>query len=907
MRELILHQLVHGYAHGHALLGGSTQLEREDMDLVARLSDLSGALGPELEISSYLTLYPLPSQKYFAIARTWPDESAPRAGCVLTHTILVPLEAWAIDSAPMRFAAALQIPSRETLPHHNNPIRFIPEGQGRCSAREPLGNSFIQRYFGEGLTPLVWFGALDPESAAWCVIQTMWPSLRARFACCTLSLQPRTLDDRPFDLVFAPLPVFSRFSDFARDHIVDARVSLDTGSTEPWFQAWSNCVFQGNSTEICERVREMSSQLEPYPTAIRRVLFFLELEERAPNSPTAALGALDLLETLTPESHRAQEERRTLAISALRAIEQLSLPLHEALEILYLLCQRLRSSSNISLHGLEEEIRTRVEKLIRTDPEPGIKDVNSLTARHTETAPPLFMLGVADALIPLLEQNPSIASLLIEQSTLGERLIAYRPEVAAALLRSTGPLERDRAILRLVDWCSSEQTPHVRRALRHSLLGEIATSTDAPLVEELLRDLEADDVSQVCDDVESLDVFHCPFLSTLVGKLVGERHPNSVRQWSQTHSWASYQAAVLVAAAYPPSADGYRELFTAETPVPTNSSLLLAAFVQRVYSYSPPRWLLSLLDTDVHLWERLLIGIRNEDVADTVLKLVRGIRRSAVARVPEAEQILGTLRGKGAESIKEHAVRQLLADYLEGSCNIKRLQLWFAESWVIDILTHISASSVRVLLTDQLRISSSSWVRAWEVIANIPAPVAFINSDLAYEIISVLLQSQSQKWTVLTTDSWRQLLSKIAWGDRTQIDLCSQALHYAFEHSQLPLAEVVAETFYPVHTAAMEDRSQRRSWGYWGFTEWDKAKNLRRSLIDSFMRGEWDPAQFALSAREPWLLRKLCKRMLRQWKGLQYLEKAYTRLKSISSPKAQELASTLHQILQNPSISEEWD
>lgn len=905
MRDLILHQLVHGYAHGHALLGGSTQLEREDMDLVARLSDLSGALGPGLEISSYLTLYPLPSQKYFAIARTWPDESAPRAGCVFTHTILVPLEAWAIDSAPIRFAAALRAPSRETLSHHNNPIRFIPEGQGRCSAREPLGDSLIQRYFGEGLTPLVWFGALNPESAAWCVIQAMWPSLRARFACCTLSLQPRTLDDRPFDLVFAPPPMFSRFSEFARDHIVDGRVSLDIGSTEPWFQAWSSCVFHGNSTEICERIRVLSSQLEPYPTAIRRVLFFLELEERAPNSPTAALGALDLLETLAPSSPRAQEEKRALAVSALRAIEQL--PLHEALELLYLLCQRLKSSSYTSLHVLEEEIRAHVQQLIKTDPEPGIKDVNSLTARHAETAPSLFMLGVADALMTLLEQNSSIASLLIEQSTLGERLIAYRPEIAAALLRSAGTFDRDRVILRLVGWCSAEQAPDVRTALRHSLLREVATSADAPLVEELLRDLEPDDVPQVCDDVERLDVFRCPLLSALVGKLVGERHANSVRQWSRTHSWTSYQAAVLIAAGYPPTADGFRELFTAETPISTNSSLLLAAFIQRVYSYSPPRWLLPLLETDLLLWERLLTGMRDEEVADTVSKLVRGLRRSAIARVPDAGRILGNLRGKGADCIQEHAVRQLLADHFEGFCDIRRLQLWFAESWVIDVLTNISASTVRVLLTDQLRISSSSWMRGWEVVATIPAAVAFNNSDLAYEIISVLLQSQSQKWTASTTDSWRQLLSKIAWGDRPQIELCSQALHYSFEHSRLPLAEVVAETFYPVHTAAMEDRSQRRTWDLWGFTEWDKAKNLRRSLIDSFMRGEWDPAQFALSAREPWLLRKLSKRVLRQWRGLQYLEKAYTRLKTIPSPKAQELATSLHQILQSPNISEEWD
>ena len=39
----------------------------------------------------------------------------------------------------------------------------------------------------------------------------------------------------------------------------------------------------------------------------------------------------------------------------------------------------------------------------------------------------------------------------------------------------------------------------------------------------------------------------------------------------------------------------------------------------------------------------------------------------------------------------------------------------------------------------------------------------------------------------------------------------------------------------------------------------------------------------------------------------QYLESAYTGLKKLSNPRAQELASVLHQIVQNPEVSEEWD
>ena len=269
MSDLDVHQLVHGYDHGHSLLAASTTLAREDLDLVGRLSDLSGTLGTDLEVAPYLTLYPLPSQKFFAVARTWLDDSAPRSGCVLTHTILVPFSAWATEESPSRFSAVLRRPTRERLADFSVPPTSVPKFTAKIATVEPFGDYFVQRYFGEGLAPIAWFEALDAEATAWCVIRALWPSLRARFACCTLALQPRTLGDRPFDLVFAPSAVFSRFGEFARDHFVDGGAVSNTGdSPESWFRSWSKCVFEGDPCETCRRARLLSSELEPYPTAI---------------------------------------------------------------------------------------------------------------------------------------------------------------------------------------------------------------------------------------------------------------------------------------------------------------------------------------------------------------------------------------------------------------------------------------------------------------------------------------------------------------------------------------------------------------------------------------------------------------------------------------------------------------
>jgi len=906
MSTQILHQLVHGYSHGHSLLAGSTQLERGDMDLVARLSDLSGTLGPELEIAPYLSLYPLPSKRFFALARTWADELAPRTGCVLTHTILIPLKDWAEDDYPIRFARYLRAPRRDSVAEYEVPIQSIPDTERTCAPNEPLAISFVQRYFGEGLTPLVWFGALEPELVAWCVVQILWPSLRARFACCTLALQPRTLDERPFDLLFAPLPTFSRFSDFSRDHIVDSRSPSGDGATEPWFQSLSGCVFEASNIALTQRIRALSADLDPYPTAIRRVFFYLELEERVSTSPTAALGALDLLETLAPQPFGAQQEKRSLALTTLRAIERLH-P-HEALELLYLLCQRLQGPSFASHHALQEEAQELVQQLVKADPEHSIRQANLLAARHPGAAPRSFILGVGDALLTLLTDHVLLGSTLVTQDTLGERLIIHRPEVAVALLRAGGSGDRKRVISALVAWCrADDQVIDARSALRRILLPEIAKSTDAPLVEELLRDLDPDDVPEICSAVERVDAFRFRPLSELVARFVGERHPSSVQKWCRTHSWHTYQIAALITAGYPPTAEGLHELLTAEITNVTNRPLLLSAFIERVSEYSPPAWLVSLLETDSRLWELLLEGAGDSEVADVVLRLVRDLRRSAMARASEAERTLERFPGKNASNVHEHAVRQLLADQLEGFCDLEKLQRWFAEPWVVETLVHASAGSFRTIVTDHLIRSETAWLRAWEVIESMPELVAFKNTALLQEVISLLLESLSANWVPASTESWRHLLSKVSGGDHVQLDLCGQALHFALEHIRLPLAEVVAETFYPVHNAAMSDRPVQRSWLLWSFADWDKAKDLRRSLVDSFLHSDWNPAQFALSAREPWLLTKLCRRMRRQWGGPQYLEKAYAGLKKFSDPKAQELASALSQFLRNPDVSEEWD
>ena len=97
---VLIHQQCHGYRSGHQMLAGSIILQRSDQDVIDRLSDVSGPLRPDETFAPYITAYPLPSGEYYVLARTWHDLGAPRAGCVLTRSLLVPMPMWLTLPSP---------------------------------------------------------------------------------------------------------------------------------------------------------------------------------------------------------------------------------------------------------------------------------------------------------------------------------------------------------------------------------------------------------------------------------------------------------------------------------------------------------------------------------------------------------------------------------------------------------------------------------------------------------------------------------------------------------------------------------------------------------------------------------------------------------------------------------------
>jgi len=284
-----------------------------------------------------------------------------------------------------------------------------------------------------------------------------------------------------------------------------------------------------------------------------------------------------------------------------------------------------------------------------------------------------------------------------------------------------------------------------------------------------------------------------------------------------------------------------------------------------------------------------------------LVRLVGTLDRSAIARAPNAYVAIA----RAPWTVQVHAVRELLLEHLLGSSTSADLQRWLSTSWASSVLSR-DASLLRSVIADEVSATSDhfsqAWLRAWvtlEIVGNSAPDVG----GASLEICGLLLWRWPVPWPAEVTEIWCRLLQSGSRDSSGHAAACAQALRFCFDNTRLPLGPVVAEAFFTIHVAAMRDQG-KLSWNLLGWTDWDKGGELRRRLVDAFSSGDWEPRWFVLAAAEPWLLRKLCKRMLRQWRGQAFLERAFDQLRSYPSTL---LAHELADILRDPDYVVDWD
>ena len=286
-----VHQQLHGYRNGHELLQSSVQLDRQDQDVIDQLSDVAGPLRAGETFDPYLSAYPLPSQRFYALARTEQDADAPRAGCVKTRTLLVPQSYWERDANPTTlvhlFATEM---SEDQLLLRSDPVdpSFIP-------LRSLMLGELVQALFIEERRSIVVFDVENPWEVALRLLASFWPGMRRSFCICTYALSPRTLLGVPFDLIFAPKTAQARFANWNGRFIEGERSS--PSKLHRWTKELENRIFREPCPKLLSEAELRAfnaSNDHTNENILRLSLLWRELENKAGESPTAALGLIDI-------------------------------------------------------------------------------------------------------------------------------------------------------------------------------------------------------------------------------------------------------------------------------------------------------------------------------------------------------------------------------------------------------------------------------------------------------------------------------------------------------------------------------------------------------------------------------------------------------------------------------------
>lgn len=927
MTRTYVHQLLHAYRRGHQLLAGSTRLKSQNADMVARLSDLSGSLTTEAEFRPYVTAYPLPSGDFYAIAKTWLDINAPRAGCVVTHTLLIPVDDWGKTTDPHCFADFFALPSStndveryQVAIDYDGPQSIKPVHL-QSPTRE-VGVKFVARYFGEGLRPLVWFGERHPEDVFWLLLSAIWPGLRMQFACCTLSLQPRVLEGRPFDLMFAPSSAYSRFQKIPRENfldasspIIDSRLPGNGGDT--WYRDWASAIFGGHDAKnvIAKELKEFGPYMGDDPTAVRKLFLIDGLRKRIKDSPTAAVGLMDMVESLAPEGAQANDYKKDMMAIALRAAARVS-DSAEALKCYFLIDERFRRSaySKVSLK-LWPELSSGVASRTCEYPEAALNVGERLFGPQSLVLGSAFARGIVAGLLKLAANAPEQLGVLSHFPEAAPSIIANEPPIALSYLRGMKTLKSDRSDGKdLSTWIALVTDSDARGRIRGVLLPEIKSDEEAPIVEELLKNLAEEDICDVLDILaKSTGGFSPRKIRQVASEQLAYIYPHYIREWGRrTNVWSSDTAA-LIAASYTGDREGFKELLRNPLSDPGREAQVMAAFLEMVAVAQLPYWLREhARQSPDFLVPLLALGSDTPpDVAHVLQNVLDEVQEIPIAKELNLVNKIDSFQTfPFGSSLINLAMRSAIGGFIAGEIDWEACETWQSTDWGSRWMEKVTAWDLQSLVSRKRFDDESELGRAWKWVAAAPEALYRRSPSLLPNLIEDLVSPRPWDWNAAFTESWIVVIQRSSHQAQksTYLKLCADALNFAFSHEHYPLGNLVAHSFSTVYVAVTESTvTPHETSTLFSFFDWDKGKELRKKLVNSFLKSTWPPGDLALAVRDQWLLRKIFKRIMRRWHGKRYIEEMLKDLAGREDPDTGRLYSELKELAQNPDFYEPWD
>ena len=848
VRRSLVHRQLHGYRNGHQILQSSVRLSTTDQDMIDQLSDIAGPLRPGERFDAYFTTYPLPSLAYYALARTEQDFDAPRAGCVITKTLLVPMEFWATEANPSALAVLLDAPVDDGPVEcpMDLPARTIPP------VRDPEIVTLVEALFLEERRAIVVFGAQHAEVAALRLLMSFWPNLRRTFSLCTYALSPRVVAGRSFDLLFAPRSVRSRFSDWDGRRIeAEARAAQHR-----WTPILTQRIF-GDSVPHLVDTNGLDGLVagdeEVDESTLRISLLWEELLQKTHRSPTAVLGLIDIANSRSVEESAWNILDVRVTASLVMVVRTSNI--EDAWRFVTTLLGKL-SSSPPRLR-IDQSIRSAGRKLVQRDwyaavtylvadaPIGDVKYVDFLqvVAREVATSDTGSLSQALVALVPLR----LIKIALLDEEMLSRVFAASVPDICSVLIQS---LSEGWRLL-----TGEERTRHRRDFLRH-----ICGDRHSGLLAQIVSNVETSVL------LEAVNVI-----------------------WEQSACRAPRVGEVLCGAAI--SNGSRREIRGAFAAL--NGDNLTNRCIERllVLDRADIRWLLdcaNIGDRRAHFIDQLIRGADSEalqrafpfaEMAMDVVQLFStdlsqyassAARLILLPSVSAKDQIALGLRiypvlQRAERAILSHAVvRRVLTDEETQSDHSP-------ETVISAVINDLDISAVVATGLDKRRSGKqiSHTLVAFDGASSVARSLIFEHALL---IVRSVVQRAYFDLTFRGATALGRIIEATAEFDtKTHVEICSMILPLAMATSRTSASQIVVVTFPTVYDELRQGRGSLRIGNFFDFLDWDRCKVARKELVRAYLRSEWPPVDLAITALRSRDLYKILRRLTKEPRGRRYL------------------------------------
>jgi hypothetical protein len=815
-------QQLHGYRQGHQLLSSTIRLPKADQDLIDRLSDVAGPLSPGERFAPYLSLYPIPSETHYVVARTWQDLEVPRAGCVRTRSVLVPMSAW----QEMQDLASIVAMATEGGAEEPAQRR----GPSAIAALLPLvdplqGTELIEAMFLEERAPIVVFDADKPEPLALRLTTALWPGFRRTFSMSTFARSPRTIGRRSFDLVFASNESRSRFADWKGRRIDGTKRDQ---ARHPWSAPIVAQVLSAPvpSLKSLDALGEMSTDGVGSESALRVSLLWDDLRRKLPNSPTAALGMLDIANTRkVRQVDLIRELEPALARSA--AMAAVTMQAEDAWRYLGALIQKLEGL-RLSL-SIAKSIRTAAVDLASRHP---IETLAVLSSLNIEPQRKLLVSAAADGLSRSLDldvaellsrlDGKDLLDLLFASASLAEGAVGRFPGFSLALA----------AALRTADEV-------VLAEARQRLLGLLVDDSHVEPARLLLNDLDADGLVKEAAHVHAVNGLSSADIRTVLVEQAQVLQAEAVLRDAVSGMGASAGRDALVEATLRHTPSDMDWVLTSPTLTHNRRIELIRSLVAAANSLQ----LRGMLTNPVTL-TRTVASLSTADESDAMLlaRIAYNVALPGRDYVNLVVALLPSLKGSMSTELIGKAIELALPQEPSEVSSV-----------VLDRL--LSAAGNKLNAVRAMRVGLQREVSPAAASRNLivfgRAPVA-ARRPLLTSVEEMAAAITNRHHMDISTEA-AEAAAKLLWeSGQMAADSFVRAstilLPFALGDGREAASPLIAAAFPPVYRELARDNAFDMLSLIFVFLDWDKCKSARRRLIDAFVHSEWRISDIAIAA-----------------------------------------------------------